>query len=111
VAQDKATRLQPIRVDAGMLIAGLERLRPPSELESCRAQAIDGAKRIRQTLDLINELWMNRLPPEADPRVRATALAMALCDGFADLQQGRRACGVPLPPLADEDRLRFACPE
>jgi hypothetical protein len=91
---ERLRRLTRMRDAAGMLGAGLARLRPPPELVSCRDTARQGADSVKQALDGIHELWMGRV---SGGRADADRLAAALCDGFARVAQGRAACGVVAP--------------
>jgi hypothetical protein len=98
-AGQKVTKLEPIRADTGLLIAGLARLPAPPELAPCQRRAVDGAKLVRATLDAVHELWMGRLPREANPVAQARALAARICNGFDAIRRARAECGVA-PPTA-----------
>jgi hypothetical protein len=92
--EERVRKLASLRADAGMLSAGIARLEPPPELAACRKAAIEGANRIKQSLDAINEIWMGRA---ARDRAAADRISMDLCAGFVSLRSGREACGVNAP--------------
>jgi hypothetical protein len=95
----KVTKLEPIRADTGLLIAGLARIQAAPELVACQGRAVEGAKHLRAALDAVHELWMGRLPRAASPVAQARALAAEICEGFDAIRRARTECGVP-PPRA-----------
>jgi hypothetical protein len=110
LASDKVQALQPIRSDAGMLLAALNRLDSvPPELAACRARGAAGAKTLKDTLDTINDLWMGRLARAANASQQADEISERLCKGFTELRAARTACGVVF--TSPEPRSTLACPE
>lgn len=89
--EEKVRKLQPVRANAGMLASGLKRLEPPPQLAACKQRALDGANKVKQALDGIHEIWMDRA---ARDRAAAEKLATDLCVGFSLMREGREACGV-----------------
>lgn len=110
VASDKVQGLQPIRGDAGMLVAALNRLEPaPAELAACRARGAAGAKTVKDALDTINDLWMGRIARAPNASQQADEISERLCKGFSELRQARAACGVVVK--ASSPPATLACPE
>ncbi|MDB4993733.1 MAG: hypothetical protein JWM74_1165 [Myxococcaceae bacterium] len=110
LASDKVQGLQPIRSDAGMLLASLNRLDSvPPELAACRARGAAGAKTLKDTLDTINDLWMGRVARAANASQQADEISERLCKGFSELRAARAACGVVVDKT--EAHSTLACPE
>jgi hypothetical protein len=110
LASDKVQAMQPIRADAGMLVASLSRIEPPPPaLAACRARGVAGAKQIKDALDTINDLWMGRVARAPDASKQADEISERLCKGFGELRAARAACGVVVTPT--EPRAMVACPE
>jgi hypothetical protein len=110
LASDKVQGLQPIRSDAGMLLAALNRLDAvPSELSACRARGAAGAKTLKEALDTINDLWMGRVARAPNASQQADEISERLCKGFTELRAARTACGVVV--ANPEPRPTVACPE
>jgi hypothetical protein len=110
LASDKVQGLQPIRSDAGMLLASLNRLDAvPPELAACRARGAAGAKTLKETLDTINDLWMGRVARAANASQQADEISERLCKGFTELRAARAACGVVV--TNPEPHSTLACPE
>ena len=110
LASDKVQGLQPIRSDAGMLLASLNRLDSvPTELAACRARGAAGAKTLKDTLDTINDLWMGRVARSANASQQADEISERLCKGFSELRAARATCGVVIDKT--QPHATLACPE
>lgn len=88
----KAQKLAHAREGAGFVASALANAPPPSELATCHAMGLEGAKGLKSALDGIDALWAGRAT--GDRRAESQRLAEELCIAAGKLAAGRSACGV-----------------